>query len=258
MDALAALHRLADDSDRARLGLQLIDSDSSLVSIAPGLPESAIVINRAIIKAAGTATLETVLREIAGRYRAGAVPRYFVQLVATGELDVPGQDPSLEAARAWQKFKRDASPIDPPASGLSVRRIGREHGADFARIVCAAFDLGEQAEPWLAKLPGHGEWQVFMAFDGEQPVGVGAMYVRDRLAWFDFGATAPEHRRKGSQTAVLAARIDAAIEQGCRQMFTCTGVDVPGDPQHSYKNILKVGFVESYVRENYAPARAAA
>jgi hypothetical protein len=36
-------------------------------------------------------------------------------------------------------------------------------------------------------------------------------------------------------------------------MFTCTGVDVPGDPQHSYKNILKAGFREDYVRRNFSP-----
>jgi len=258
MDALASLHGLADLADRTRLGLQLIDTDACLISIAPGLPESAIVINRAIIKAAGTADPKSVLGDIAERYRANGVPRYFVQLVAARDADGPRQDLPLAPARAWQKFRRDATAVEPPASRLDVRRVGREHGADFARIVCAAFDLGEQAQAWMAKVPGHREWQVYMAFDGGQPAGVGGMYVKSRQAWLDFGATAPEHRRKGSQTAVLAARVNAAIEQGCRQMFTCTGVAVPGDAQHSYRNILKVGFVESYLRDNYAPARASA
>lgn len=258
MAALKSLHEVADAADQARLGLQLIDSDASLISLAPGLPESAIVINRAIIKAAAATDLSAALLDIAERYRANQVPRYFVQLVTANDQDqdMTRRYPSLKPARAWQKFKRDAAPVDPAQSGLFVTRIGPERGADFARIVCAAFDLGEQAEPWLAKLPGHGDWQVFMSFAGDQPAGVGAMYVRSRRAWCDFGATAPEHRRKGSQTAVLVARVEAAIQQGCTQMFTCTGVDVPGDPQHSYKNILKVGFVESYVRHNYAPVQA--
>ena len=52
------------------------------------------------------------------------------------------------------------------------------------------------------------------------------------------------------------SRIDAlqrAFELGCEQVFTCTGVSVPGDPQHSYNNILRAGFHETYVRANYAP-----
>lgn len=74
--------------------------------------------------------------------------------------------------------------------------------------------------------------------------------------WFDFGATAPAFRRRGSQAALLAARVERALDLGCRAMYTCTGVAVPGDPQHSYKNILKAGFREDYVRANYAPPRS--
>ncbi len=37
-------------------------------------------------------------------------------------------------------------------------------------------------------------------------------------------------------------------------MLTTTGEEVEGDPQHSYKNIVRAGFREAYVRENFAPA----
>ena len=85
--------------------------------------------------------------------------------------------------------------------------------------------------------------------------GAGALFVKDGLGWTDFGATAPEYRRRGSQGALLARRIDHAISLGCTSIFTCTGEDVAGDPQHSYRNILKMGFDAAYVRENYAPPR---
>ena len=38
--------------------------------------------------------------------------------------------------------------------------------------------------------------------------------------------------------------------------FTATGEEVPGDPQHSYANILRMGFEEGYIRENFAPPRS--
>ena len=139
-------------------------------------------------------------------------------------------------------------------SGLEVSKIGCEHGAAFGAIVSAAFDLGDEAAPWLAQLPGREGWHIFMSFDRGEPAGTGAMFVRNGLAWLDFGATRPAFRRRGSQGAVLAARLRLAQELGCRQMFTCTGVAAAGDPQHSYGNILRFGFRTQYIRKNFAPA----
>jgi hypothetical protein len=135
-----------------------------------------------------------------------------------------------------------------------VREIGCEHGTAFGEIICDAFDLGDRAIPWLAKLPGRKNWHIFMSFDGDKSAGVGALYVRDGLGWTDYGATAPAFRQRGSQGAVMAARLNLALELDCQKIFTCTGVSVPGDPQHSYSNILKAGFSEDYIRKNYAPA----
>jgi hypothetical protein len=90
-----------------------------------------------------------------------------------------------------------------------------------------------------------------MSFDGNCPAGVGALYVKNGYGWTDFGATAPALRRRGSQGVLMAARLERALELGCKKVFTCTGVNVPGDPQHSYGNILRAGFAEDYVRENY-------
>ncbi len=74
------------------------------------------------------------------------------------------------------------------------------------------------------------------------------------VAALDWGATHPGFRRRGGQTAVLAARIRFALEQGCETICTMTGEAVPGDPQHSYSNIMKSGFAEAYLRENWIPA----
>ena len=94
-----------------------------------------------------------------------------------------------------------------------------------------------------------------MTFDGEVPAGTGALFIDGKLAWTDFGATAPGFRQRGSQSALLRHRVQFALDRGCRQVFTCTGESVPGDPQHSYSNILKAGFKEDYVRPNYAPPK---
>jgi hypothetical protein len=52
---------------------------------------------------------------------------------------------------------------------------------------------------------------------------------------------------------LLAARVAKAIELGAKLISTETGEEVPGDPQHSYHNIVKAGFREAVVRENWVP-----
>ena len=52
----------------------------------------------------------------------------------------------------------------------------------------------------------------------------------------------------------MRARLAAATEAGCEAMFTETGEAVPGDPQHSYRNIERYGFRPGLLRENWVPA----
>lgn len=254
--ALADLHQAASRSQAAELGLKTLSQGSVFLSAGSRLPASAIVINRTLgLGLTETATRETVHEIIAG-YRARQISRYFIQVHPQARpATIPDwlQAEGLVKARAWQKFVRGREVVEDQPTDLVVRRIGPEYGEAFARIVCAGFDLGEQAVSWLAHLPGRTGWHVFMSFDNHEPAGTGALFVHEDKAWVDYAATFPQYRQRGGQAAVLAARIRHALELGCRRLYTCTGVEVPGDPQHSYKNILKAGFREDYVRDNYAP-----
>jgi hypothetical protein len=243
--ALLDLHDAADENDIRELGLKKLTVGSSLVSVARNLPASAIVVNREEV--------ETIV----SAYRENDVAQYFVQLhpdAGPGELPEWMNSEGLKPDRGWQKFSRNPVKVEDRQTTLVVREIGAEYGPAFGEIICSAFDLGDKAIPWLAKLPGREDWHIFMSFDGDKPAGAGALFVRNGYGWTDYGATSPESRRQGSQGAVMAARLNRAIELGCQKIFTCTGVSVPGDPQHSYSNILKAGFKEDYVRENYVPS----
>lgn len=192
--------------------------------------------------------------EIVNAYRSLGVARAFISMDDDGsetlaqELRARG----LTEARPWRKFVRDNAP--PPAArcALTVRAIGPEHGEDFARIVCAAFGLAPALAPLLVRLPGRDRWSVFMSFDGATPAGAGALYVRDGIGWLGFGATDPAFRCRGSQAAVMAARINRARELGATVLTTETGEAVPGDPQHSWKNIERAGFRPAQRVRNFA------
>ena len=257
-DALKALHDGATVDIAAALGLSSIVSGSLFASIAATLPPSAIVINRTLgIGLDRPATRESV-RSIVRAYETAGIARFFMQVHPEARPDklVPWlAEAGLVRARGWQKFIRGNGPCQAVETELEVRQVGPEYGEAFSSIVCNAFDIGESAIPWLACLPSTPGWHAFMSFAGDRPAGTGAIFIKDGIAWSDFGATTLEFRQRGSQGALLAHRIRYALDRGCERIYTCTGEDVEGDPQHSYRNILRMGFQTSYVRVNFAPAR---
>jgi hypothetical protein len=89
-----------------------------------------------------------------------------------------------------------------------------------------------------------------MGFDGGTPAAAGALFIDGGCAWLGIGATVGSHRKRGAQSALLAARIDAAIASGCALLTTETGIPQPGEPAPSYANIQRAGFAVAYPRPN--------
>lgn len=257
-DSMVDIHAAATPELVGELGLQPRSVGSSFISIAAKLPATAIVVNRALGLGLEQPESRESVDSLIAAYRAAGIERYFVQVHPSAKPAELGDwlaDAGLEKARGWQKFARGREAVPKIETDLTILEIGPEHGEAFGRILCDAFDFGAAAVSWFARLPGRPDWHIFMSFAGDEPAGVGALYVRDGLGDIDFGATASKFRGRGGQTALLARRIECALDLGCREMVTCTGVAVPGDPQHSYKNIKRVGFRETYIRDNYAPPR---
>lgn len=256
--ALEDLHAAAPAEVRAALGLEARRIGAASVSIAAALPASAVVVNRALGAGVDAPETEETVAAIVDAFRAAGAARWFVHVhpeARPAEIPAWLEARGLERTRGWMKFVRGTEPVPEPATDLAIREVGPEWAEAFARIVCDAFDLGQAAEPWLAALPGRDRWHVFMSFEGDTPAGAGALFIDGDRAWTDFGATAPAFRRRGSQSALLRARLRLALDRGCHAIHTCTGEEVPGDPQHSYANILKTGFREDYARANYAPPK---
>jgi len=150
---------------------------------------------------------------------------------------------------AWMKFGRTA---DRPPEARTMLRIALATPDDregFASIVAASHSA-EALRPHLLALPGRAGWRCFLAWDGDQPVAAAACFVKGGAAWLGLAATLPSHRRWGAQSALLAARIRDAGEQGAHRLFLETGKRAIGKPDQSYRNILRAGFEELYLRPN--------
>lgn len=255
---IETLHAAATDAVRNELGLACETIGTALVSIAAKVPPSGIVVNRAIGLGVGKSERPETIEAIIDRYRVAGVGRYFVHVHPESRpADIRRWllDRRLEKARGWMKFTRGREAPPSVKSSVTVRRARLGDMAAFGRIAAAAFDLGDKAAEWIACLDRAGDWRMYVSVVDDEVVGTGGLFVRDSIGWLDFGSTTPQQRGKGSQSALLRQRVLDALDLGCRLIGTATGEAIEGDPQHSYRNITKMGFREAYLRENYAPSR---
>jgi GNAT superfamily N-acetyltransferase len=157
----------------------------------------------------------------------------------------------LEPGWGWMAFRRDVKSPPPAATNLEVVEVDTvDHAEAFGQVVRASYELPETIEPRLARMRDAG-WQCWVAFDGDAPAGAGALFAAEGVAYLGLAGTLPEHRGKGAQSTLLAARIRRAAELGCDLVITETGERSGDRPSNSYRNILRAGFTEDAVTANW-------
>lgn len=254
IEALRSLHDHCPAETKEALGLHLISVSDCLAACARNDPS--ILLNRAAGLGTESPVVPESLSKIVDSYKELDIDNYFLHLYES-DLSTEAQEGlssvGLNKTRGWMKFCRDTSPPADAPTNLKVERVGPDRATDFGEIVCRSFGMTEAAIPLLAGLANDPRWYLFVSYDGNSPAGAGSLFVLNDTAWIEWGATNPEFRCRGSQAAIMAARINKAKELGCTHIFTETGEAVEGDAQHSYKNILKQGFKEMRLRQNYRP-----
>jgi len=254
-EALISLHKHCPDEAAQALGLNMFEVGDAVAAAAVNDPS--VVINRTLGLGTKNKVSQKSLSDIKKFYNDLGIKRYFTHIYPD-ELPENGKamldELGFQQSRGWMKFKRENSPTPQAPTELDIKEASStEEALHFGRIVANAFGMTELSAPMLAGLVNDPKWHIFLSYSGDSAAGAGAMYVSGESAWMEWGATDPDFRRRGSQAAIMTARIQKAIDLGCKHMFTETGEAVEGDPQHSYKNILKAGFAESVLRDNYSP-----
>jgi len=130
-------------------------------------------------------------------------------------------------ARDWRPddldavFWRDlALPIERQLRGASVRRALPGDLESWRRTLVRALELpldDEQRRPErLAHEFGEEGWRLFLSSDDGEDVAAAALFLDGDVAVMGMAATLPEHRGRGHQKALVAARLEAAVEAGAR------------------------------------------
>jgi GNAT superfamily N-acetyltransferase len=161
------------------------------------------------------------------------------------------RDRGLEPGWGWMAFRRGVEPLPAPPTELRLVEVGDdEQAAAFAGVVRTAYGLPEALEPRLTSAWRVG-WQCWLALAGAEPAGAAGLFVEDGVGYLGLAGTAPSHRGRGAQSALLAARIARAAQLGCDLVLTETGERGPGRASGSYRNILRAGFQEVAVTANW-------
>lgn len=243
----------APEQLRRRLGLQ-VERRGGMTAIRSSAVDS-LLLNRLFVSPAGPVLREDLDALVQG-FATSGIDRYLVHVPPPAHsedivrwLSACG----LSAFRRhWVKFLRG---IEPPArafTDLDIRRAEARDSEAYAGILTHAFQISEAAIPLFAGVIGRKGWHVFVACDGDLPVASAALFVHGRVANLAGAATLPSHRRRGAQGALLAARLEAARAAGCDHVCAETGVRVEGEPNGSYRNMVRVGLRPVYLRRNYA------
>lgn len=162
------------------------------------------------------------------------------------------QERGFEHGYAWMKFVRDPHPPRFPAPGdVEVVELSAADEEPFGMIAAVGFGMPPWGADFFPHLPGREGWRCYVAHVDGQAQACAAMVIEDGVAEFGIAATLEEARGRGCQTALLHRRILDAAEAGCHTLFVETGERVPDRPSNSYRNILKAGFEEAYLRTNW-------
>lgn len=185
------------------------------------------------------------------KYYVPVTPGLPTSEAAEGWLRADGLGPGY----AWMKFVRGVHPPRFRAPEVEVVELTDPEQAPFGMIVATGFGLPAWAAGLFAELPGREGWRCYVArVDGEAQAGA-ALRIHAGVAEFGIAATLEPARGRGCQLALLHRRILDAADAGCDVFWVETGERVPHRPSASYRNILRAGFEEAYLRPNWKPNR---
>jgi len=176
---------------------------------------------------------------------------YWVSLDPEAGLDDALMARGYVRDSAWQKFERGPQAVE---ARTDLQIAEARDPRDVATVLRATWALQPEEATWLSGLADHPEWHCFVAYSGDEPVAGGMLYASGSAGWLGVASTHVDHRGRGAQSALLAARIERARELGLDLLVTETGAPEDDETGTSYRNILRAGFEPAYIRPNYVPA----
>lgn len=154
--------------------------------------------------------------------------------------------------RVWSRrmrFLDDARPVPESCGDHRIELVDERTAADYGAICERVFGTSRLTSPLATAVIGRDGWQHYLGrTDHGEPVAVGALRIVGDVAWLGYGATLPDARGHGWQTALLRRRLADAQRAACR-MATVETADDASDV--SVRNLDRAGFIVAYRRQDW-------
>lgn len=162
------------------------------------------------------------------------------------------------AASAEVKLSADVEAVAERASAarldpnLQVVPVDSQLARQWAQLTIEVFGLPRehQVEMFIATV-GRPGWHSFAVIEYGVIVAGACLYVRGGTGVLYSGATLPLARRRGAQSALIAARAKAALDAGCSWLIGGAAAEGPGEHNPSLHNQLRAGLNARYERPEW-------
>ncbi|MEV6414991.1 GNAT family N-acetyltransferase [Kribbella sp. NPDC051718] len=152
----------------------------------------------------------------------------------------------------WVKLARPAGLVAAPETELRVAEIEPVDAELWATVLTRGFGMPEELLVPMSKgVVGQPGWTAYGAYEGDELVAAATVLITGEVAEFCGAATLPEHRGKGAQSALLAARAQKAVAAGVKWFSAETGKPDEGEKNSSLNNMVRAGFEIRYDRRNW-------
>jgi GNAT superfamily N-acetyltransferase len=211
-------------------------------------------------KALGLGVTEPVtarlVDEVLSFFRAEGTPSALLQIAPSllpADWESIAAERGLRGESAWMKL---AAPIDQlTATGttqLRVAKVRPDEAERWASAVLRGFGMPEATlGPMFAAYVEDPAFTLFAVWDGDEIVAGANLFIHGAVASLNHGSTLPGHYRRGAQSALIAARIEAAREAGCSWVTSESGKPRPGEANPSLDNLQRAGLRPMYARQNW-------
>ena len=248
----AAFHRSAPREYAAKLGIEATNIGAA--TLLSARKSNSLYFNRVIgLGLSSQATLEQI-DQILDYYVERKIKRFAVELSPlaipneiVNWLEKRGFHESEGAAKMW----RDGSPIQNENTDFHIKRVDATEASNWFTVMSTVFTQFRSRKQWYEARFNDPRWHHYLAYDGDEPVAVAAMYAQDGVAHLTDAATLSGFRRRGIQKAMVHQRILDGLKLGCGWFTSETVVPKPRKPLISHRNLRRSGFEMAYIRAKY-------
>lgn len=248
----------APTSVRDELGVATRRIGNALALVVRG--EESCYFNRAAGFGAGEPITVDVIARACDFFREQDVPEGSIMIA-------PGALPDDWAAIATElklsegdRYVKVACTVEQALAGpdatldpkLRVGVVEPHLAREWATVMMTTFEmpaLVDVAEAFVTR--DSADWQHFAVWEDERIVGVGSLHVVGECANMFGGATLPQARNRGAQSARIAWCTRAAQAAGCTWLVADTGAEGPGEHNPSLHNMLRRGLERQYERVSW-------